>query len=50
MSLLDPIGGLGAINRHNSNLKTDLVFYADAVGTRISCATPAVARTQELRK
>jgi hypothetical protein len=35
MSLLDPIGGLGAIGRHNSNLKTDLVFYADAVGTRI---------------
>ena len=33
MSLLDPIGGLGAIGRHNSNLKNDLVFYADAVGT-----------------
>jgi hypothetical protein len=33
MSALGPIGGLGAIGRHNSNLKTDLVFYADAVGT-----------------
>jgi len=29
------IGGFGAIGRQNSNLKTDLVFYADAVGTRI---------------
>jgi hypothetical protein len=33
MSLLDSVGGLGAIGRRNSNLKTDLVFYADAVGT-----------------